>query len=975
MKMTTRTQRRSATESSRIAAALWLCASLFLFSLTSVSAAQQTHTSVSGNVSDETGARVPAAHVALVDAAGTEIGATADQQGHFVVHNVPTGTYTVKVTARGFETYTSTEPLTLERGQPAPLAVTLKVAPVTENVTVTADQGVAPEPDRNADATILKEKDLAALPDDPDELAQALQELAGPGAGPGGGQFYVDGFSGGRLPPKSSIREVRINSNPFSAEFDRIGFGRIEIFTKPGSDHFRGQIFGSFNNQSLNARNTFAPDKPFEQNKRFGGNFGGPLGKKASYFFDFEQRNIDENATITATVLDANLNPVAFAATYPQPQRRTEFAPRLDVQLGEKHTLVFRYDFEDEKLEGQNVGSFSLPSADVRTTTRNQELTATDTYIINPSFVSETRLRLSRAFSTRDAIADTAGATIVVADSFTQGSSAGTNQSTDQRFELQQNFNIVHGNQTIRSGIQLRGYKLSSLSTSNYTGTYTFGGDVERDAEGNPIPGGAPISSLEQYRRVLSGVPGYRPTQFTLSAGEPFASTNQFDVAVFSQDDWRVRPYFTLSFGMRYENQTNAGSGLNFAPRLGLAYAFNGSDGQPKAVIRAGFGVFFDRIDDGLTLNAIRYNGILQQQYIVARPSFFPNVPTAAELEAFALPVSTQRLDALDTPYQVQGSIGVERQLPWKVTGSVTYVWSRGVHLLRTRNINAPVAETGLRPYGAAAGDIYDVEATGLSRRNQVRFNFSRRTGRVTFFGNYTLGFAKSDTDGSGTQPANSYDLAQEYGRASEDSRHTLFIGGNYTGPWGLQISPYLFARSGRPYNITVGGDLNGDGVFTDRPGVVDNGPVGAVLTPIGFVNPLPGPDAVLIPRNAVEGPGQVRLNMNVAKTFGFGTHSSDSANRGVGSVPGDTGGRGPGGGGGRPDGGGGRGPGGGGFGGFGGAASDARYLLTVSVRASNLLNHPSYANPSGVLTSPYFGIPNVALPPRQIEVQMRFSF
>ncbi len=951
---------------------------LFALALGAVPAvAQQARISVSGNVSDETGARVGAARVAIVDAAGTELDATTDEQGHFVIRNVPTGSYTLRVTAEGFDEYTGAEPVAIARGA-APLAVTLKVAGVTENVTVTADEGVSADPNQNADAIVLKPKDLEALPDDPDELASALQEMAGPGAGPGGGQFYIDGFSGGRLPPKSSIREVRINSNPFSAEYDRIGFGRVEIFTKPGSDRFRGSVFGSFTDESLNARNPFAPSRASEQDRRYGGNIGGPLGKKASYFFNFERRDIDESATINATVLDAALNPVPFAGTFLQPQRRTQFDPRIDLQVGEKHTLIFRYDFEDESFAGQNVGSFSLPSAEVRTEGRDQDLYFTDTFIINPSLVSETRFQLSHEVTTRSAAGTVDGPVIQVFDAFTDGSSTGVSETTDNRMELQQNFSLVRGNHTARFGVRVRASKLEVLSTSNFVGTYSFAGDVERDANGDPIEGGETISSIEQYRRVLLGVPGYLPTQLTLSSGDPFASANQIDVGAFLQDDWRVRPNFTLSMGLRYENQTNAGNGLNFAPRLGFAYSFNKPDGRPETVIRGGFGVFFDRISDGLTLDEIRYDGFRQQQFIVDQPTFFPEVPTAAQLVSFSQAVTTRRLDALDTPYQVQGSIGVERQIPWDVTLSATYVWARGVHLLRTINVNAPDPESSLRPLGDAVGDLFSVEATGFSRRHQMRIGFNKRNGPVTFFGNYGLGFVNSDTDGAGSQPASIYNLAQEYGRASEDTRHFLFVGTNIQGPWGLQFNPFLFARSGRPYNITLGRDLNGDSVFTDRPAISDADTVDAVLTPIGFVNPNPFPGAVLIPRNAVEGPGQVRLNMNVSKTFGFGGRSADAAQTGPGAMPGGGGGgggRGPGGPGG---GGGGRGPGGfggGGFGGFGGGAGDSRYSLQVSIRAQNILNHPSFFNPSGVLTSPFFGIANQAFGGRRIDLTMRFSF
>ena len=202
------------------------------------------------------------------------------------------------------------------------------------------------EPENNAGAVVLKGDDIEALPDDPDDLAAALQALAGPSAGPNGGQIFVDGFTGGRLPPRASIREIRINSNPFSAEYDRLGFGRIEILTRPGTDRFRGQVSFNFNDDALNARNPFADSRPAIQTRQYGGNFGGPISKKkASFFIDFDKRDIDDGALIVAQVLDANNNIVDFIDSVAIPSRRTSFSPRIDYQINQNHTLVARYNY------------------------------------------------------------------------------------------------------------------------------------------------------------------------------------------------------------------------------------------------------------------------------------------------------------------------------------------------------------------------------------------------------------------------------------------------------------------------------------------------------------------------------------------------------------------------------------------------------------------------------------------------------
>lgn len=939
---------------------------------------------VTGRVTDETNANIVAIPVELIDEAGvTKATADTDEQGRFTFRNVEPGTYSVRVIADGFESVTS-EPVTVGTGPVAPITLLLTVAGVEESVDVQADTGVSVDSASNADAIVLKEKDLEALPDDPDELAQALQDLAGPGAGPGGGQFYIDGFSGGRLPPKSSIREVRINSNPFSAEFDRIGFGRIEIFTKPGADRFRGSLSANFSDESLNARNFFAPTRAAEQERRFGGNISGPIGKKASFFLDVERREEDDNETIAAIILDPSLNPAIFQSTFLQPERRFTISPRIDLQVGEKQTFIFRYDFTDDTREGQGVGGFALPTRAVTSKFRDQTLSITDTIILSPTVIAETRLQLGRRHSTSAADSGFAPS-LIVSDSFFDNSSAGVSERTERRFEISQTFNIIRGNHTVRTGVRVRGIGIEDLGTSNYGGTYTFAGDVERDASGLPIPGGASISSLEQYQRVLEGVRGYVPSQFTISGGEPFASTTQFDVGAFVQDDWRVRQNFTVSAGLRYEKQTNAGDSLNFAPRIGMAYSFTDSAGVASTVVRAGFGVFFERVNEGLSLDEVRFDGVRQVQIIVPRPNFFPFIPSPENLQFFARPSSVRQLEALANPYQIQGTLSIERQLPYGITGSAVYLWSRGVHQLRTRNINAPVLTGGIqgpRPFGFEAGDIFQVESTGFTRRDQLRVSLNKRGGRATFFLTYALGWSRGDTDGSGTQPAYSYDLSSEFGRASDDSRHSIFVGTFIQGPWGLNISPFLMYRSSRPYNITIGRDLNGDSVFTDRPAVGSEFDSDLVSTPIGAVDSTPRFGAELIERNAISGTSFTRLNLSVSKTFGFGGSNRDAAQQpaatpGVGGVPAVAGG-GPGGGGpgGRGGGGGGR----GGFGGMGGmggggGGSDKRYSLQFSIRAQNILNHADFANPTGVLTSPIFGIPNVALPGRTIEISTRFSF
>ena len=266
--------------------------------------AQQRAGSLRGQVTDELGALVVGATVSLVAADGTQRTATTNTEGVYTFNSVAPGAYTLRVVSAGFTPYEKTE-LAVASGPRTTHDVKLVVTLEKQVITITEDQALNTDPANNADAVVLRGPDLDVLPDDPDALASAVQAMAGPSAGPSGGQIFIDGFTGGRMPPKESIREVRVNQNPFNAENSGIGFGNIEIFTKPGADKLRGSTFYNFGDESLNSRNPFAPSRAPFQVRYFGGSLSGPITKgKSSFFLDFQRRVIDDNAIINATVLD-----------------------------------------------------------------------------------------------------------------------------------------------------------------------------------------------------------------------------------------------------------------------------------------------------------------------------------------------------------------------------------------------------------------------------------------------------------------------------------------------------------------------------------------------------------------------------------------------------------------------------------------------------------------------------------------------
>jgi hypothetical protein len=977
--------------------------------------AQPAVGTIKGQVSDPSAAAVPAATVTVRGEDGTTKQARTDSLGMYTIPGLAPGKYDVHVEAKGFNAF---EALAVPVSTGAvTMNVPLTVAMETQSVTVSTDtSSVTTDPTQNVGQLVLKGEDLQTLSDDPDDLANDLQALAGPAAGPNGGQIYIDGFTGGQLPPKSAIREVRINSNPFSAEYDKLGFGRIEILTKPGSDRFHGQVFTNIGNEIFNSRNPFVlGEVPDYSQEFFGGNVSGPLGKKASFFFDMDRRITDENALIVAQAAfapDYNIVPINDAVV--TPRRRTSLSPRIDYQLSPNNTLSARYRWEDSTTVG-GVGGFNLPALTSNTDEHNHTAQITETAVLGTHAVNETRFQFFNEYTATSAV-NSGVPTINVQSSFTNGASPFSLNYTDEKhYEIQNYTTYTKGTHTVRFGIRVRDVQLSDQSTNGYNGGFTFAGGKAVELDPNTLqpvldPSGSYIytalQSIDQYRYtqllLSKGVTaaqaaalGYAPNQFTLTSGIPLANVSQVDFGPFIQDDWRVRPNITISAGLRYEAQTNISDYSNVAPRIGVAWAPGGKKGAaPKTVIRAGAGMFYDRFSEDYTLAAERLNGITQQQYVVRTVNFYPNVPTPDQLTGASAPQAIRDIQSdLKAPRIFQTAIGVERQLPWRITLAVNWTRSRGWDELRSRNINAPLPgtwdpanpSTAVRPYGNI-GDIYLYESSASFKQNQLMMNVQARlTNKLSLFGFYVYGHAESNSDGANTFPANQYDLSSEWGRAGFDIRHRMFLGGNIVAPLALTLNPFIIINSGAPFNITTGTDPYGSGLFTARPAfATDLTRPSVINTEWGAfdLNPLPG--ATIIPRNYGEGPGLVSINLRLSRSWGWGeTKSSANANSANFGGPG----------GGGPRGGGGHGPGGGGGGFmtmgrggmFGGAGNTAgkRYVLTLGVQARNVLNHVNYAPPIGVVSSPFFGESTAtaggfgggAAGNRKIELQLRFTF
>jgi hypothetical protein len=718
------------------------------------------------------------------------------------------------------------------------------------------------------------------------------------------------------------------------------------------------------------------------------------------------------------------------------PHRRLNVNPRIDYAINANNTITGRYGYLESSNTDSGVGDFNLLSRGINTSLREHTVQITETAVLSPKAINEIRFQYLHINNTSASdlsapplnqytqILGSPLASLSVAGSFNGGGAqVGNSYTMSNHIEFTDILSMTHGTHAFKLGGRVRTVNNDDNSPANYGGTYTFGGgqgvqldannQIIRDASGNPVIG--QVSSIERYRRTLLfmqqgktpaeiRVLGGGPTQFQIAGGIPLANVSQVDLGVFAQDDWRLKQNFTLSLGLRYETQTNIHDWTDIAPRLGFAYAPGSKGSKPgKTVIRGGFGMFYDRVSESLTLSTIRNNGILQQQYTITNPDFFPSIPTASSLQTQAVGQNLRKFENdLRAPYIMQTAIGVERQLPKNTTLAVTYTRSHALHMLRSRNISAPLPGSeiirllpGQLP---TTNSIYEYESNGRLNQNQMIVNLNSRINpKISLFTYYVLNSAKSDTDGANSFPANQYDTSTEYGRASIDVRNRFVLGGSIVAPYNLRFSPFIIASSGQPFNITTGQDNNGDLQYTDRPSLATAATINPIVTRFGTFDANPAPGAVIIPRNYAEGPGQFTVNLRVGRTWGFGERATGPTG---GSGGGD------GGGGGRGGGGGGRGGPGGGGGGMrmgggmrgggmdgGGGNTGKRYNVTLSVQARNLFNHTNLGPPIGILSSPLFGTSNSiasggfggggagggggggAANNRRIDLQLRFTF
>jgi len=930
--------------------------------------------SLHGHISDQTGALIPGAKITVSTAAGAQVAtATADTAGAYEVQGLAAGDYILAVDCEGFAPFQS-KAITIAAGQLKRVDVAMAIEAEQQSVVVTDESPmVNVEAGGNASAVVLKGKDLDALSDDPDELSNELTALAGPSAGPNGGQIYIDGFSGGQLPPKSAIREIRINQNPFSAEFDRLGYGRIEILTKPGTDKLHGQFFIQGNDKPFNTGNPFTNTIPSYYSYQFNGTVSGAISKTASFFASAEQRNTENvNAwRISDAVLENTpgifVNDLNYGVNLLNRRIRDNASARIDWQLGTKNTFTVRYGFWSESEHG-DLNSGSLPSASTHESNTDHTVQMSDAIVINDHAVNETRFQFER--QNENHYPDSTDRTISVQGEFTGGGFSGQ-QSRDHttRLELQNLTTLSHGTHAIKFGTRLRDSRDANLTNANFNGSFTFDSSDKYLNMANGLAAGTPFDDL---------VSQYGPTSASYTTGTESALANVFDMALFAQDDWKFNPRLTLSGGIRWEAQNHISDHDDWAPRVALAYALDGGKNKKaKTVVRAGYGFFYDRFG---SMNLLTVNrATLQHQIVLNDPTC---TSTATSLSTIDLgtctsnggssnastPVRYEVAPSYHSPYTGQAGASVERQISSGISATLTYLHSFGVHQLVTRNADQAIGGT---PQDSSGGYLYEFFPEAVFKQNQLITSVNAKVGKnLNLMGFYTAGWANSN-GGAGSNASNAYNLDQDYGRAGFVSRNMLFFMANYSAPWGIRVNPFMIAQSGRPFNITLPTDSENN-FYNQRPALAAtaecaSGSAQYVQTSFGCFNTQSGSSDALIPVNIGHGPAAVAVNLRISRAVGIGPKLASANNNqnaggpppGGGGPPQGGGGGGGGGRGGGPPGGGlgpgglGGGPGGGrgGPGGmFGSTGTGHKYSLNFSVQALNLFNDIDYGQPNGTV-------------------------
>ena len=742
--------------------------------------------------------------------------ATTADTGIATLTGLAPGRYTIQAEFPGFETRVLQE-VRIRSGDNKQVAV-LSIAKLEASVTVEQDkQQAAADPRGRSFGTVLTREEIEALSDDPQQLQQQLQDMAGPGA-----VIRIDGFEGGALPAKAQIRSIRISRDQFAAEFHSAGGVSIEIITQPGIGPIRYFTNFRVRDDAFTGRSPFVASRGPERNTNFGGGLNGTLIKDKSSFglFVFGTNSYDT----------PNLNAILPTGTRAEslklktPRENLFVNGQMDYAVTLDQTLRFAYNLTRFANENLGVGGFDEPERAYSNENRTHNIRAQHFGPLGRRAFWRSRVQMFIADT--ESVSATQAPTIRVNDFFNSGGAQLAGGEHSKRLNVASDLDYVRGRQSWRAGVVLDGGWYRSDASANYLGTYTF-------------------DNLDAYL-------ANRPSNYSRRIGDPNLSFGNVQFAVYVQDDIRPRKNLTLSPGVRYEAQSHVGGAANIGPRFGVTWAPTASG---QTTLRASAGIFYDWLPTGTYEQSLRVDGVRQQELNVLNPSY----PDPGGLGAIP-PINKYLLDAgYRMPRITRISGGVDQGFRRVNRIALTYSYQQGERLARGLNLNAPV--NGIRP-DPAFRNIVQAVSDAESRQHQVLFDGNINPGamlpafkgpliswkRTTLFVNYQLTWLRNDTDGPFAIPATG-DLNAEWGPAANDVRHRANISFNNQIVRNVLVGLNVGASTGEAYTLLTGRDDNGDGIFNDRPAGTG--------------------------RNTLRATGQTNLNLFLAYQIAFGRQAT----------------------------------------------------------------------------------------------------
>ena len=748
-------------------------------------AANQNQASLRLVIVDQTGAGIPMADVTITPkAGGAPITYKSDEKGLAISPALTPGDVTVHVEFPGFLPFDA--PLTLRRGAQNQV-VTLNIEGFKAEVAV--NEATAAEASKSTSTFSLSQEEIDALPDDPDELAEVLSQMAGPG----GATFFMNGFQGGRLPSRDQIRSIRFRQNNYAADNHDAGRSQVDIVTRPNAS-WGGQVNTQWGGDRFNARRPQQMIEQPSQERQISLTARGPI-KAGRTSFNLNISGNDNNNSNPIIAINEFGTPLGVAAQSTNEQRGVQGA--LEHSINNNHGLYF--NFQRTQREALNhSGGFNLPE---RGSTNDQTSTQTRFRlqgIIGGSKLHEFRVQLTTSRSESGSLSD--APTVNVQDAFNRGGAGQNSRNSTDRVEFADNFDFNIGTKhQMRVGMLVEGQYYSAFDERNKFGTTTY--------------------------RTIEDFNANRPQQYSIRLGTVDTSFSQYQGGIYWSDEFRAHRDLTLGVGVRNEFQSRIDQKLNLMPRVGFTWAPFGSQ---RSAVRGGYGLFYDWYESNLYDQTLRVDGVTVRDVRVTCNVFNNYCADLATMDLNSLAGVAGRIQAADDlvmPRVHQASLSYDRQLTSAVVLQTSYQMLRGRHTMRSINVNAPIA--GVRP-NPLFGDITQFESTGRTQRDQlqigtqIRYQVKQQQMQMRF--TYTLGQEKNFANSATALPSDNLNPDVDWGPANNDIRHQFTVQGQAPLLFGIRGNVNLQVRSGAPYNMTTGFDDNDDGAFNDRPaGVTRN--------------------------------------------------------------------------------------------------------------------------------------------------------